>query len=467
MAYDRVLAAIACARRSVWIAQLGFDADCVAYTERHGAVALASVLADRAATTPVDIRILLNATLLLDTTRSLRRFFETGHPRRGRIRVRGVSHFPHLLHAKMVIVDGTEAFLIGSPFANGYWDDREHRPSDVRRPMRELDGRPLHDVSIRIAGRAVRDLESIYDELWSERAPRPRVSRDSLCVVRTAPARVLAHSPAGATDILKALLKGIGQARSLIYIEHQYLSARPIVAALASALKREPRLEIIIVTNQNADITAYRDWQNDRLREHALLSHPRVGLFTLWTAAPCTRRPGMTLLNQIFVHSKVVTIDDRWATVGSANLDGVSLHSYGDDFRGPIGWWIFRDVRNFDVNIVLGGEMASSVADLRVRLWHEHLHIPVFALAEQPPEGWLTRWRARARENVATLRDGTISANDCGMSGFILPYSTRATPTRQLADLGVPVDRARIDLLFDPSWIQVHLSPNWVRNMFA
>ena len=41
-------------------------------------------------------------------------------------------------------------------------------------------------------------------------------------------------------------------------------------------------------------------------------------------------------ITQVFVHSKVVAVDDRWAMVGSADLDGVSLHSYGDDFRG--GW---------------------------------------------------------------------------------------------------------------------------------
>ncbi len=57
------------------------------------------------------------------------------------------------------------------------------------------------------------------------------------------------------------------------------------------------------------------------------------------------------------MHSKVVTIDDRWATVGSANLDGVSLHSYGSDFRSAIGERVFRDVRNFDVNVVLDGDL--------------------------------------------------------------------------------------------------------------
>lgn len=42
----------------------------------------------------------------------------------------------------------------------------------------------------------------------------------------------------------------IAAARSLVYIEHQYLSARPIVAALADALRRQGTLEIVAVLNE-------------------------------------------------------------------------------------------------------------------------------------------------------------------------------------------------------------------------
>src|SRR6185503_18651585 len=128
---------------------------------------------------------------------------------------------------------------------------------------------------------------------------------------------------------------------SLVYVEHQYLSARPVVSALTQALYREPELELILVLNQNPDVTAYQRWQNARLAEAGLLQHPRAGVFALWTVA----RDGIVALNQVFVHSKVVVVDDRWATSGSANLDGVSLYSYGDDFTGALARRVFRDVR--------------------------------------------------------------------------------------------------------------------------
>jgi phosphatidylserine/phosphatidylglycerophosphate/cardiolipin synthase-like enzyme/uncharacterized membrane protein YbhN (UPF0104 family) len=498
-AYDRMLQSIATAQHSVWMTQLAFDADCIAYerdaprdSASWGAgTVLAETLLAAVARAPVDVRILLNATLLLDTTGPLHRFFAArlgalnGVP--GTVGVRGLSRFPQLLHSKMVIVDGKEAFLLGSPFANGYWDDSRHAPVDPRRPARELGGRPLHDVSVRVTGAAVGELQRIFEELWTltasgrardlieeaarttTRAPRPGAPTETAAapvqIVCTSPARVFGDDDGGSTQIIEALLKGIAGSRSLIYVEHQYLSARPVAAALAQALRREPDLELIVVLNQNPDVTAYQRWQNARLAESGLLQHPQTGIFALWSAALDARNGGPAALNQVFVHSKVVIVDDLWATSGSANLDGVSLHSYGDDFTGGAARRVFRNVRNFDVNVVVRDDHGpGTVADLRARLWAEHLALPAESLERRPPEGWLPLWRKRAAANVAALaRPGGADA----MRGFVLPYSVQRTPALQLADLGVPIDPARIDLRFNPGWLEVQFSPNWARNMFG
>ena len=463
-AYDRLMRAIDSARRSIWITQLAFDADCQAYGSAGRARTIAEALVAAAERGPVEVRIVLNETFLLDTARPLRRFFtrRLGPTLPGRIEVRGVSSFPRLLHAKLVIVDGQEAFLLGSPFVNGYWDDERHAPVDARRPLRELGGRPLHDLSMRLIGPPVADLARLFVEFWTPDAPaEPEASSTgAVRVVSTSPRRVLRSRPAGATGILDALLEGLARARRLIYIEHQYLSSRPIVAALSAALRRERDLEIIAVLNENADVTAYRRWQNARLEESGLMAHPRVGLFALWSAA---RGPERTQLNQVFVHSKVVAVDDVWATAGSANLDGVSLHSYGDDFTG-VGRRVFRHTRNFDVNVVIEG---AAVTQLRSLLWSEHLGDLAPALTEPPAAGWLPRWRARAAANLAALNAAGSEDSGPVMRGFALPYSVESTPARQLADLGVRVDRRHLDVRFDPGWLEVHFSPNWVRNMFS
>ena len=52
------------------------------------------------------------------------------------------------------------------------------------------------------------------------------------------------------------------------------------------------------------------------------------------------------------------------------------------------------------------------------------------------------------------------------MVGRLLPYSECAYPREQLADVGVLVDPETLDLCYDPTWIGVHLSPHWIRNIF-
>ena len=101
---------------------------------------------------------------------------------------------------------------------------------------------------------------------------------------------------------------------------------------------------------------------------------------------------------------------------------------------------------------------------LRAELWREHLG-PEFQTGERPVEGWLPLWRAVAARNAETLgRPSPVPWLD---GAFVLPYSTRSTPTAQLADIGVVLAPEAIELCFEPSWLEVHFSPYWVRNMFA
>lgn len=482
VAYDTLLRVIDDAQRFVWITQLAFDADCVAHESGSGDKPrlLLDALRRAANERGVDVRLLLNASLLLDTATPLQRWLEAEGDTR--IAVRGIRAFPQLLHAKMVVADDEQAMLIGSPFVNGYWDDSRHRPSDDRRPMRELGGRPLHDLSMRITGSAVRSLRDAFAEMWNDgsvgehgdaieplrqHADRPSGSHR---IARTMPRGALTQRPNGLTEILGEIQAGVARAQRLIYVEHQYLSSRRIIAALVRALARAPELEIVVVLNQNPDVTAYRGWQNTRLREAELLSHPRVGVFALWSVEAGEGAGAKVSINQVFVHSKVVTVDDSWTTVGSANLDGVSLHSYGSDFSSWLGGRVFRDVRNFDVNLVVDerAERAPTVArELRELLWREHLG-DASGLSERSGAGeGLARWRACAKANVALLDElsrGIAAAPS--QTVLALPYSTRSTPAAQLADIGVG-NVEGLDLRFDPGWLEVHFSPNWIRNMFA
>jgi phosphatidylserine/phosphatidylglycerophosphate/cardiolipin synthase-like enzyme len=479
-AYRAIVAAIRGACDTIWISQLALDADCVAYDVEPSAADETSTTIVRelldATRRGVAVRVLLNASLLIDTVKPLRAHLAAVGADPHRIRVRGVSAFPQLLHAKMILVDEDAAILVGSPFANGYWDGGRHAPVDGRRPMRELGGRPVHDISTEIHGPAVHALRAAFATMWNAATDRAdddrhplRVPQSPLRAVDDTAVRVVRTAPDdGPMEILPTLLEGLARARRLIYIEHQYLSARPVVDALVRALARHHALEVIVVLNQNPDVTAYRGWQNARLRETGLLEHPRMGLFAPWTSAMDALRRRRRV-NQVFVHSKVVVIDDHWALLGSANLDGVSLHSYGDDFGSAVNRWIFRDVRNFDVGVVVDAEhdprAAGQVRALRRALWREHLGSSFHQSGMTPAAGWLPLWRSLAGRNADEL--GTRRPA-CFLDGpFVLPYSTRSRPRAQLEHVGVLFAPDTIELCFEPSWLEVHLSPSWVRNIFG
>ncbi len=470
-ALGRIAEACRAARQSVRIAQLAFDVDCRSAARDDGTdERLVDALAGAAAA-GADVRVVLNGSILMNTVPALRAHFAAAG---AAVDVRGVSDFPNLLHAKLVLVDDAEAFLVGSPFVNGYWDDGAHRPLDPRRPEDDLAGRPIHDLSVRVTGPAVADLAAWFDAVWdaaSDRGPAraaPRAPIETLPehrgtgdtavrVLRTRPPRLLGATDPGRTEILDAYVDAIRGARSLVYLENQYFSSRPVRAALVDALAANPELEVILVLNQNPDITAYRGWQNRRLAEAGLLGHPRVGVFSLWATARGLAPPHRPEVTQLFIHSKVAVIDDAWATVGTANLDGVSLDSYGDDFSLGLLRRLFRPVRNMDLNLAFlpGADGRSeTAADLRKTLWARHLGVAPDGLGERPDGGWLPLWRARADAHARALAAGRVP------DGHVLAFASSPRPRTQLAALGIDVDG--LDLRFDPSWVEVLFSPGWL-----
>src|SRR5439155_7532424 len=93
------------------------------------------------------------------------------------------------------------------------------------------------------------------------------------------------------------------------------------------ALLNNRNLEFILLIISDVDLPFYYMMQRMRLTQ--LMTNlatdgslPRFGVFTLWGYDDSTTPP--TIIRN-YVHSKAAIADDQWATVGSANLDGVSL----------------------------------------------------------------------------------------------------------------------------------------------
>ena len=87
------------------------------------------------------------------------------------------------------------------------------------------------------------------------------------------------------------------------------------------------------------------------------------------------------------MHAKVGIVDDRWLTIGSANLNAHSL------------------LNDTEMNVVTDdAELARAT---RVRLWAEHLELDEGTVAESDPVALVDeRWRPIASEQLARRDSG-------------------------------------------------------------
>jgi phosphatidylserine/phosphatidylglycerophosphate/cardiolipin synthase-like enzyme len=89
----------------------------------------------------------------------------------------------------------------------------------------------------------------------------------------------------------------------------------------------------------------------------------------------------------IYIHAKIAVIDDRWFTLGSANLNEHSL---------------FNDT---EMNVV--SHDPEVARQTRIRLWSEHLELPADALPDDPLQAIDELWKPISKEQLE-LRDAGL-----------------------------------------------------------
>jgi phosphatidylserine/phosphatidylglycerophosphate/cardiolipin synthase-like enzyme len=450
------------ATTEVHLAQLWIDDDFVATYTDDGPVAtnatkpehlILESLLEAGRRPGVTVRVLLNENAVTpDTVDEVSDWFAQRKPHNVSVRAFPLAY--ETMHAKILVVDpglpGAKAMIIGSPFEQGYWDTRGHLVIEPRRGSRPLEGigaRPVHDVSMRIAGPGTADVADTFAALWNHRSnvaingldslpdpgPRPAAAGgQSIQVVRTLPRKILAALPGGEVGVLEAYQRAIGAATDLIYLENQYFSSAAIVRALRRAMADNPALQVVLLINEHPDIPTYRGWQNRRLFRDIGVPHPQLGAFTLWRTGLSA---GKISIQQAYVHAKVGIVDTRWATVGTANLDGISMEAAAEL---PFG----SRKRSVEVNGVLLDGIADqpatdAVRALRTSLWSEHLgQLPM----ARPAQGWLSLWQQYAAANVASLNADPPSLS----RGSVLPYRPESSARSQLEALGIDTDKLAV-----------------------
>lgn len=164
---ERIVQSINHPQSFVYLTQFEFDSDFVAVFRsiKDEKLKPQEVLVDvlkQASERGVDVKIILNENLVVpDSYHEIEDYFQSSG-----VEVRQFkSHGLHVMHAKTLVVDGDEAFVIGSPFIPDYWDTPHHLINDPRRVPAEA--RPVHDVSVKLKGRSVSYVEEFFIEMWN------------------------------------------------------------------------------------------------------------------------------------------------------------------------------------------------------------------------------------------------------------------------------------------------------------
>ena len=121
-------------------------------------------------------------------------------------------------------------------------------------------------------------------------------------------------------EIEALYLEAIGRAEHTIYLESQYLASRRLAEALARRLEEPDGPEIVLVLPETTEgWLEHKAMDGARLKLLHLLwradRHQRLGVFY-----PVTESG-----EAIYVHAKIMVIDDRLLRVGSSNLNNRSM----------------------------------------------------------------------------------------------------------------------------------------------
>lgn len=242
----------------------------------------------------------------------------------------GCSH-----HQKILVIDDAFAVCGGIDMTRDRWDTNEHCDDDPRRhePSGKLYG-PWHDATMAMDGAAAKSLGDLGRKRWKvatgeELAPPPSGSdpwpSDLLPTfkgVDVGLSRTRAeHKELREVSEIEALyIDLIAGAKRFIYSENQYFTSRKIAAAIAARMAGPDAPEIVQIGPVKAD-----GWLEQQAMDGARIQIARAmdaiskeRKFRIYT--PVTKGGA-----DIYVHAKVMIVDDMILRVGSSNWNNRSL----------------------------------------------------------------------------------------------------------------------------------------------
>jgi cardiolipin synthase A/B len=349
-AFRRIAEAVSTAQHSVWLTVAFFAPE---FRMPDGGGPLFDVL-DRAAERGLDVRVLFwrpNAESIgygrtFPGSPEDRKMLEA---RGSRFRIRwDRAYGAYCQHQKSWLIDAGEAsetaFVGGMNLTAKAMGSPGHTAEGER-----------HDVYVEVRGPSATDVQHNFVQRWNEASERkqaggawghdgndelgfpvrPSAPRGESTVqiqrtVHPGLYRDIHPSPdspaydiaGGERSILTQYLGAIGAARRTIYIENQAIPVPEIAAALEAALGRGVEVVLLVPADPENDVRAARRNAQRKPLFDGLAALGRHENFALAGIASLDARGRRS---NIYVHSKIMLVDDAWATIGSCNLHAYSL----------------------------------------------------------------------------------------------------------------------------------------------
>ena len=310
----------------------------------------------------------------------------------------------------------SRAYVGGIDLAIHRWDDSAHNANDAEwGPGTKRKGNyGWHDIQVVLRGDALVQLWANFAERWADAkevnkelldCPVPKwgqewknrdktIGKKHVQVLRTVgPASSKEKKrhrfmPNGERTVLCALKKAIEKATWYIYIEEQFLWDCELADFIAEKMNEKgSKLRLIIVMTAGCELPVEFGQYGFFLRDAFFRKILRVDRMTGNVVFGDTTRIypyGLFQTQQhglgpsrkrqeIYVHSKLIIIDDRYVAIGSANVDARSMHIETELTLGIVdGKTVLNDLGN-DKNVTV----CEFARDLRMKLWNEHSNLPL------------------------------------------------------------------------------------------
>ncbi len=275
------------------------------------------------------LKFIFRGTMIVDLIRwwrhpAIKFKFDSAHPL-------GCSH-----HQKIVVIDDRFAVCGGIDMTTDRWDTPAHLEQDPRR--RRASGRlygPWHDLTMLVEGDAARLLGDLGRERWEQsgaapllpckpqaRSAWPAKLKAEFHDVEVGIARTRSawRSISEVHEVEALFIEHIRRARRFIYAESQYFAARTIAEAIAQRMAESDPPEVVLINPETAE-----GWL-----EQAAMDGARVRLCRAigekdWSHNFRIFTPHNAAGTPIYVHSKMMIVDDEVVRIGSANMNNRSL----------------------------------------------------------------------------------------------------------------------------------------------